>query len=300
MVVKVFCIEEFENEHEWNQFKELYDVIYEKYANTDENIYILSNFRLAKVQIDVLILTEKGIAIIDLKSYKGKVIGNENGNWVVIKNEEEISLPKNLFGQLKEQKFDLLDKLNQIRIVNFEHIEEEKLGRIKCWGYFEKGSNYNITQIGERARTWFDVVTADYLIDKMKRINARYKLRMKDMDAIVKGLNLKEYSIGEKSPVKSAFESNYEKELSVFIQPNNWDEILRKISESNIITIVGEPRVGKSISIINVANKLKNDGYEIQEDKKSLIELFNSRDDKKSKFFFKWHSSIIQLCSTKL
>ncbi|MBC2700104.1 MAG: hypothetical protein HF976_01605 [ANME-2 cluster archaeon] len=287
MVVKVFCIEEFENEHEWNQFKELYDVIYEKYANTDENIYILSNFRLAKVQIDVLILTEKGIAIIDLKSYKGKVIGNENGNWVVIKNEEEISLPKNLFGQLKEQKFDLLEKLNQIRIVNFEHIEEEKLGRIKCWGYFEKGSNYNITQIGERARTWFDVVTADYLIDKMKRINARYKLRMKDMDAIVKGLNLKEYQIGKKSPVKSAFESNYEKELSVFIQPNNWDEILRKISESNIITIVGEPRVGKSTSIINVANKLKNDGYKIQDDKKSLIELFNSRDDKKSKLFFK-------------
>lgn len=287
MVVKVFCGEEFENEHEWNQLKELYDVIYEKYTNTDEIVYILSNFNLAKVQIDVLILTEKGTAIIDLKSYKGKVIGNENGNWVVIKNEQEISIPKNLFGQLKEQKFDLLEKLKQIRIGNFEHIEEGKLVFIKCWGYFEKGSSYDITQIGERAHSWFDVVTADYLIDKMKWINARYKLKMKDMDAIVKGLNLKEYSIGKKSPVKNVFESNYEKELSVFIQPNNWDKILRKISESNIITIVGEPRVGKSTSIINVANKLKNDGYEIQEDKKSLIELFNSRDDKKSKLFFK-------------
>jgi len=287
MAVKVFCGEEFEYEHEWNQFKELYDIIYEKYANTDENIYILSNFRLAKVQIDVLILTEKGTAIIDLKSYKGKVIGNENRDWKVIKNEEEISLHKNLFKQLQDQKFDLFKKLKQIRIGNFEDIEEEKLVFIKCWGYFKKGSSYDITQIGEGAHIWFGVITADDLIDKMKWINARYKLRMKDMDAIVKGLNLKEYSIGEKSPVKSSFESNYEKELSVFIQPNNWDAILRKISESNIITIVGEPRVGKSTSIINVVNKLKNDGYKIQEDKESLIELFRSRDDEKHKLFLK-------------
>lgn len=285
MVVKVFCGEEFEYEHEWNQLKELYDVIYEIYTNSDENVYILSNFDLAKVQIDVFILTENGTAILDLKSYDGKIIGNENGDWIAIKNGKKIPLHKNLFRQLRAQKFDLMEKLNQIRIGNFEHIEERNLGLIKCWGYFEKGSSYDIAQIGESAHIWFDVITADNLIEKMKWINAQYKLKMRDMDAIVKGLNLKEYSIGKKSPVKSAFESNYEKELSVFIQPNNWDEILRKTSESNIITIVGEPRVGKSTSIINVANKLKNEGYKIQEDKESLIELFRSRDDKKHKLF---------------
>lgn len=88
MAVKVFCGEEFEEgrEHEWYQLKELYDVICEKYANIDENIYILSNFNLAQVQIDVLILAEKGTAIIDLKSYEGKIIGNENGAWKAIKN----------------------------------------------------------------------------------------------------------------------------------------------------------------------------------------------------------------------
>lgn len=203
------------------------------------------------------------------------------------KKWEKIPIHKNLFGQLKAQKFELMERLDQIQKGNFEHIKEGKLGLIQCWGYFKKGSSYDITQIGEIAHIWFDVVTADNLIEKMKRINAGYELKKKDMDAIVKGLNLIEYQIGKKSPVKSAFESNYEKELSVFIQPNNWDEILRKISESNIITIVGEPRVGKSTSIINVANKLKNDGYKIQEDKESLIELFRSRDDEKHKLFLK-------------
>ena len=236
MVVKVFCGEEFEDPHELNQLKELYDVIYEKYANIDEIVYILSNFNLAKVQIDVLILAEKGTAIIDLKSYEGKIIGNENGNWIAIKNGKKILLHKNLFEQLKGQKFDLMKKLEQIQKGNFEHIEEGTIGLIQCWGYFKKGSSYDITQIGESAHYWFDVVTADNLIEKMKRIDAGYKLRMKDMDAIVGGLKLKEYSFGDKTPFESAFESNYEKELSVFVQPNNWDEILRIISGSNVTT----------------------------------------------------------------
>lgn len=195
MVVKVFCGKEFSRyEHEYKQFKEIYDIINDKYANTEKPIYILANFDLSNAQIDVLILTEKGTAILELKSYQGKIIGSENGDWKVITEiGKEEKLPKNLFRQLRDQKFSFLEKFNIIRIGNFERIEEDKLARIKCWGYFEKGSNYDIKQVGEGVHIWFNVITANDLIEKLKFVDAGYLLKAVDMDAIVEGLKLKEY-----------------------------------------------------------------------------------------------------------
>lgn len=114
MVVKVFIGDESEYEHEWNQFKEVYNIINEKYAKSDETIYILFNFPVSNRQIDVSILTEKGIALLDLKSYKGKVVGTENGDWsVIVENGAEVPLKINLFKQLKSQRFAFLEKLNK-------------------------------------------------------------------------------------------------------------------------------------------------------------------------------------------
>jgi len=116
MVVKVFCGEEFSrHEHEYEQFKEMYGIINDKYANSEEPIYILANFHLSNAQIDVLILTEKGTAILELKSYTGKIIGSEDGPWTVIsENGKEEKLPKNLFRQLQDQKFAFLEKFSKI------------------------------------------------------------------------------------------------------------------------------------------------------------------------------------------
>lgn len=196
MVVKVFIGEEFsEHEHEWNQFNEVYKIISEKYAASEDTIYLLSNFLLSNTQIDLAILTERGPVLLDLKSYKGQIIGNENGAWKVItETGEEVKLHKNLFQQLKDQRFSFIDKLTRIRKENFEHIDEEKLARIKCWGYFEKGSSYDASQVDGRTHKWFSVITADELIPKLRFVNADYLLRKADMDAIVKGLNLKEYA----------------------------------------------------------------------------------------------------------
>lgn len=287
MVVKVFCDKLFENKHEWNQFKEVYKLIIEKYENIDEQIYILSNVILSNTQIDVLILARKGIALLELKSNEGKIYGSENGEWVVITaNGKEVSLSENLFQQLNQQKFSLVDKLKVIRKGNFERIEEEKLYRIQCWGYFIKGSTYDIFQVDKKAHIWFDVITANDLIEKMNFFKAGYFLESKDMDAIVKGLNLKEFSFEKHTALREdSFESNYRRELSVFIPPRNMEEIIHRIMNSNIVTIVGDPRVGKTTTIMNIAKELKKSGYEIIENKDSLRKLFHSREEKDQKDF---------------
>lgn len=283
MVVKLFCDEEFsEHKHELNQFKEVFNIINEKYANSDEIIYILFNFSLANTQIDILILAKNGMAIIDLKAIKGKIIGDERGRWKAVNEDREEYLFPNLFSQLKRQKYGLIEKLNQIRINNFERIDENKFRLIECHGYFEKGSTFDIHQIGSEAHYWFGgIITADNLLEKIRLIDSHFMLLPKDMDAIVKGLHLKEYSfenIQMETESNELFEINYRKELSVFVQPQNWNEIKKKISISNILIIAGVPRVGKSTTILNLVNEMKNEGYKIIDEKDSLIKLFNSRD----------------------
>lgn len=282
MVVKFFIGDEPEYEHEWKQFKEVYYRISKKYGNSNEVLYLLYNFRVSNRQIDVLILTENAIVILDLKAFQGEIIGNENGDWKVKTNSgTEQPLKTNLFRQLQSQKFALLEKLNKIRMGNFEDVEEHNLAKIKCWGYFNKGSHYDNEQLGGNVRIWFDVITESNLLEKMKFIDAGYHFRPKDMDAIVNGLNLKESSIEEVSSAENqVFESNYRKELSVFVPSGNYDEIKKKIFASNIVVIVGDPRVGKTTTTVNIAKELKNEGYEVRENVDSLIRLYYSKDKK--------------------
>lgn len=282
MAVKIFCGEKSKFEHELNQLDELYNLINDKYSKSDDLIYILTNFRLSNIEIDVLILTVRGMAIIDLKSIKGKVIGNENGDWKVItENGKEVPLKKNLFQQMQLQKYALRNKLNRIQIGNFEHIEKELLGKIQCWGYFEKGSSYNKEQLDQAVHVWFDVITADKLIKKTElNLNVGYLLRPKDMDAIVAGLNLKGCSIAEfYSGQNTVFETNYKKQINVFSAPNKWNEINKKLSTSNILIVIGEPRVGKTTTIANIAKNFKESGWNIHDNKEALKELFILKED---------------------
>ncbi len=194
MTVKVFYSEQFKEQHEIEQFRELYHVISSEYEKSDEMIYILFNFYASEKQIDVSLLTKRGIAIVELKAYRGVIKGGKNGDWTVIDENKNPKKFDNLFLQLKEQKFDLLKCLNKTREENFKRINKDDLGKIQCWGYFEEGSTYNVEeQLGRDVKPWVDVITADNLIDKIKFIKSGYTLRLEDMDAIVKKLNLKEY-----------------------------------------------------------------------------------------------------------
>lgn len=203
MAVKVFYSgEQFKEQHEIKQFEEVYSIIRGKYEKSDEPIYILFNFYASEKQIDILLLTKNGIAIIELKAYRGVIKGSKNGNWSVIDENKKEKKFDNLFLQLKDQKFDLLKCLNEIREENFKRINKEDLGKIQCWGYFERGSACNVEQqLGRDVRLWFDIITADNLIDKIKFIKAGYFFKSEDMDLIVEGLNLRKYQTESDSPI---------------------------------------------------------------------------------------------------
>ncbi len=121
MGIRVYCGTDFKRyEHEWKQFKELIETTQIEYKNSKEDVHIIGNVYIGGRRLDAIIIKETGIAIIDFKSYEGKVIGKENGDWYVInpQREKEI-LHQNLFEQLTEYKSLLVSNLKNMIPIYF-------------------------------------------------------------------------------------------------------------------------------------------------------------------------------------
>lgn len=84
--------------------------------------------------------------------------------------------------------------------------------------------------------------------------------------------------------------SSYDKEISVFVPPNNWDDILKKIYENNLIVISGEPFSGKTTLLYSLARVLLDKGYKIEDNIEKIKELFDfKKDSKKAQMMEKWN-----------
>jgi len=193
MTIRLFYGEKSKIEHEYNQIKEIIGVI--KEGLPKETIYILTNVLLSNGDADCIIITRKGPVILELKDYTGEIIGEENGEWYVrTDNGSELPLNQNLFQQLKTQRNDLHRKLGKIFEEHISRIEKEDLRKIAAWGYFNRGSFYSDWQIQKKVVPWFDIVTADSLLEKLAHINPGYTLEINDFDIIVENLKLTEWS----------------------------------------------------------------------------------------------------------
>jgi len=193
MVIRFFRGQKTRYEHEHHQLKEIAALLSEDFP--DEPVYLLTNVLVANGELDCVILTRNGPLILELKALKGVVRGSENGPWQVEAEDGNVPLP-NLFIQAKTHRHDFIDKMKAICRDHFPHINEDQMKKIKSWVYFCSGSSYPDGQIDLRRVKWFQVVNADTFAGKFRFAESGYTLRQEDMDAIVSGLNLEEYSLG--------------------------------------------------------------------------------------------------------
>lgn len=198
MGIRFFRGQKIRFEHEHRQLKEIVKILRKAYQK--EPVYLLTNVLVANGQIDCVILTRDGPLILDLKAFRGEVRGIENGPWEVETKDGQIPLP-NLFTQARMHRQDFIDRMIPICRENFPQIGENNLRKIGSWLYFCKGSTYPDGQIDLRRVKWFRIVTAQTLLEKMRFSESGYTLRIQDMDAIVSGFRLEEYSFESDLPL---------------------------------------------------------------------------------------------------
>lgn len=117
------------------------------------------------------------MAILELKSYQGEVLGNSDliqGSrvytpWYVVASSGREELSRNLYRQLLDEKNELYDIL--LDKGNFDNNIVRNLRKIQAWGYFEQGSEYDKNQLDPRHYAWFDVITKDSLLRKLRFVN---------------------------------------------------------------------------------------------------------------------------------
>jgi uncharacterized protein YkwD len=198
MGIRFFRGERTRYEHEYRQLEEIIGILKKEFQK--EPVYVLTNVLVANGQLDCVLLTRNGPLILELKAFSGEVRGLENGNWEVTTRDGPILLP-NLFFKARIQRQDFIDRLIPIYREDLPHVRENNLRKMSSWLYFSKESSYPDGQIDLRKVKWFRVVTADTLLDTMRFLDTGYTLRIQDMDAIVRGLHLQEYSFGNDRPV---------------------------------------------------------------------------------------------------
>ncbi len=175
--------------HEFEQLRELGDVV--QGADLPGPVYLASNFLLANGEIDCLLLTPRGMVVLDLKAYEGEVHGAEEGEWRVDGPDgTRVPLKTNLFHQLRTHRFDVANRLLRIREAAFPQIEEKDLMKVGAWGYFKRGSTYPEGQIDRDRVKWFDIVTADTLAERLMLVDAGFTIGEREMDAVVDALHL--------------------------------------------------------------------------------------------------------------
>jgi len=201
MNVDCYVSNEFDRRAEKKMFE---DIIYQlQEFDSDEEVSVIGNLELVDTQLDMLVIKENCLTIIEMKNYKGEIIGSENGNWEVRELDGElIDTGRNLFQQVKNQRFSLQDKIENI-------IKNGKLSKFSespdvfhhkdAWLCFKNGSNYDHDQIHHKALNWFKVITVDSLPKEIISTNSSgaYSLSKDDIGELIDSLSAKPYVLEE-------------------------------------------------------------------------------------------------------
>ncbi len=188
-VLRFFFGERSRHSHEHAQLREVADTL--AASDLEGPISLVSNFLLANGEVDCLLVMPHGLVILDLKAYLGTVDGVEEGEWRVIGPDgTETLLPVNLFHQLRTLRYDLIRRLFRIHDDAFPQIEDADLRKVAAWGYFRPGSTYPPGQVEKDRVRWFDIVTADTLVERLHLVHAGFTIGEEEMDAIVRELRV--------------------------------------------------------------------------------------------------------------
>jgi len=194
MGIRVYCGADFKRyKHEWNQFIELIETLKIEFQENSDDVYVLGNVYAGRRDwVDGIIITKTGIAIIEFKSEEGEIHGSENGNWYTIDSQgKKKFLRRNVFEQLTENKSLILSSLKGMRKQHFPYITNKQLDFIRCWGYFEPGSSYDINQLVRENRITFNVVSRETLLENIRFLDCSFSFKEETIELIIDKLNLK-------------------------------------------------------------------------------------------------------------
>ncbi|MBP2146253.1 superfamily I DNA and RNA helicase [Methanofollis sp. W23] len=214
MEVRCFRGRECEHPHEHRQLAEIVALL-EAAGGAAGGVGVgavalLTGVRVPHGEIDCAVLTRRGVVVLELKAYTGEIYGQENGTWQV-KTADGTLVPLlagNLMAQLEKERYALIAALAPLvpeYIRDFDGTEvlarKSRAEIVAAWGYFGGGSTYPPGQVDPGAYPWFDIVTPETLVPRLREVDGPLARLPRYLDpavhdlmaALVDALHLDEY-----------------------------------------------------------------------------------------------------------
>jgi len=153
---------------------------------------MITNVLFENLEFDCVLLTEKGVIIIDCKAYQGEVAGLENGSWKVkMSNGKTVEIQKNPYKQMSQHHFQFRKRWLRIVETHFADIlPEGQKNHFSNWLYFQPGSDFSGIGFDFERMKWFNIITKDTLIDAIENLDAEYLFTKSDYDKILLNFGL--------------------------------------------------------------------------------------------------------------
>jgi hypothetical protein len=195
MTIEIFTSDKIDfSVNERRQYNRIKDAMIEKLSKAESRYCIVVDYIIGSKQYDIIIIKEDAIISIDLKGYKGTVMGSEYGDWYVEKDDGEkivIAQRKNPFIQAREQRYTLIEMLNEKLPLISKRFHEKEIFNISAILCFEGGSTYNIEQIDCRSNPWFDVTDESHILEVIENTTSNeFRLKNIEIDALLKEMHL--------------------------------------------------------------------------------------------------------------
>ena len=184
--------------HEHLQIKRLTKILYKWSIEKNENVHLLTNFFINGEEIDAAIILKNNVAVIDLKSGSGNIIGGENGDWVCSQSEEQEFVinekRKNPYLQAKDKRYAMLGYLENRKSEIFPSQKSEQMSfnHINSFIVFDGEIQWDKEQLPSNVLGWFDILTINSITDRLELIKSKpIKVRANNAEGfILKSLSL--------------------------------------------------------------------------------------------------------------
>ena len=189
--------------NEQKQFERIKQEMFAQLSDDKEKYYVVIDHIIGNQQYDIIVLKRDAIISIELKGYKGEIIGTENGTWYGDQGDEnlvEIKQKKNPYEQARTQRYRLLDFLNE-KLPNVSaRFKDTRIYNATAVLCFENGSTYDMSQINEKKNPWFHVTDEGNLVDLIRTVSSReFVLKNVELNAMLSEMNLLKLDVKQKT-----------------------------------------------------------------------------------------------------
>lgn len=142
-----------------------FDFLITEFKSAPFEMGIFCDVFVKGTQIDTMIVSEKGLLVLEYKNYSGALTGSENGRWEIeTVNGERLEINQgreDVFQQLRRQRFSIMNFIGD----NFESIfpnkqrETKQIAHINWILVFENLSEDSDIKLSHNAKMWLKIIS---------------------------------------------------------------------------------------------------------------------------------------------